>query len=163
LKTWTGPWVLRRIWNEPTEEGIRTLIQYAHNRRKSEIDVPYIHKLNALSEKDALQAIYQLKEKPTVIQTTGTNQIDIPCVISTTNTLETFTVKALLDSGCTGSCVNAEFITRHRINTQPLPRPIPVYNADGTQNIGGSLTHTVKLRMKIGAHEEVMDFGVSNL
>ncbi|PFH52887.1 hypothetical protein AMATHDRAFT_100132, partial [Amanita thiersii Skay4041] len=49
--------------------------------------------------------------------------------------------------------------------TTPLPRPIPVYNADGTVRIcpRGSLTHTVKLRMRIRDHEEVMDFGVSKL
>ncbi|PFH46400.1 hypothetical protein AMATHDRAFT_104902, partial [Amanita thiersii Skay4041] len=34
---------------------------------------------------------------------------------------------------------------------------------DGTLNVGGSLTHTVKLRVKIGDHKETMDFGISNL
>ncbi|PFH44645.1 hypothetical protein AMATHDRAFT_129532, partial [Amanita thiersii Skay4041] len=157
-------WVIRHIWNEPIEEVVQMLNQYAHNKQESGITTALVHELNALLEKDALWSVYQLKNKPTIIRTiNGTNQIDIPCVISTTDTFETFSVKALLDSGCTRSCVNSEFIEKHQIDTRPLPQPIPVYNTDGTQNIGGSLTHIVKLRMKIGAHEEVMDFGVSNL
>ena len=45
----------------------------------------------------------------------------------------------------------------------PLLKPIPVFNADGSQNIGGKLTHVVQLRVDIGGHKEIMDFGVLNL
>ena len=46
---------------------------------------------------------------------------------------------ALLDSGCTGSCLNTQWVKEQGIPTRPLAHPILVYNADGTQNIGGSL------------------------
>ena len=38
-----------------------------------------------------------------------------------------------------------------------------MFNADGSQNIGGKLTHIAQLKVNIGGHEEVMDLGVSNL
>ncbi|KIJ11492.1 hypothetical protein PAXINDRAFT_41819, partial [Paxillus involutus ATCC 200175] len=42
-------------------------------------------------------------------------------------------------------------------------RPIPVYNADGTLNQGGLITHYATLRMTIGHHSERITFGVTNL
>ena len=49
------------------------------------------------------------------------------------------------------------------INLTPLLKPIPVFNLDGSQNIGGKLTHVVQLKINIEGHEEIMDLGVSNL
>ena len=89
--------------------------------------------------------------------------MDVSGVVTTIDTLESFQMKALIDSGCTGSCINEEFAKKHRINLTPLPKPIPVFNADGSQNIGGKLTHIAQLKVNIGGHKEIMDLGVSNL
>ena len=70
---------------------------------------------------------------------------------------------ALLDSGCTGSCLNTQWVKEQGIPTRPMAHPIPVYNADGTQNIGGSLKEWARVTIKIGAHEEEIDFGISDL
>ena len=50
----------------------------------------------------------------------------------------------------------------------PFNQPIAVFNADGTPNIGGSLTHYVVVRIQIGDHTEhlllfVTDLGKSDL
>ena len=89
--------------------------------------------------------------------------MDIQGVVTTTNKLERFPMKALIDSGCTGSCINEEFVTKHKMNLTALPKPIPVYNADGSLNASGSLTHVVQLKMNVEGHEELIDLGVSNL
>lgn len=68
-----------------------------------------------------------------------------------------------MDSGCTGSSIDAGFVQAKGLNAQPLPRPVPVYNADGTLNNGGSITHTVTLRLAIGRHSERIIFEVTNL
>ena len=44
-----------------------------------------------------------------------------------------------------------------------LPIPVPVYNADGTLNRDGSLTHIVELRMMIKDHAEKIELAVTNL
>ena len=72
-------------------------------------------------------------------------------------------MKALIDSGCTGSCINENFVRKHNLNTTRLPKSIPVFNADGSSNVAGRLTHTVQLQVIIGDHKEIMEFGVSNL
>ena len=116
-----------------------------------------------MEESQALWYIQNLKTKPQQVWVTGKNQMDISGVVTTMDTLENFPMKVLIDSGCTGSCINEEFMKRHWINLTPLPKLIPVFNADGSQNVGGKLTHIVQLRVNIGGHKEVMDFGVSNL
>ena len=68
-----------------------------------------------------------------------------------------------MDSGCTGSSIDTGFVRAKGLNAQPLPRPVPVYNADGTLNNGGSIMHTVTLRLTIGRHSERITFGVTNL
>ena len=50
-----------------------------------------------------------------------------------------------------------------RIPMRPLAHPIPVYNADGTQNIGGPLKEWARITLTIGTHEEEIDFRVSDL
>ena len=44
-----------------------------------------------------------------------------------------------------------------------LPKSIPVFNADGSSNVTGRLTHTVQLQVIIRDHKAIMEFGVSNL
>ncbi|KAG0699468.1 hypothetical protein DFH29DRAFT_877292 [Suillus ampliporus] len=57
--------------------------------------------------------------------------------------------QALIDSGCTGSTIDARFVAAKGINTQKLACPIPVYNADDTLNAGGVISHYVVLQLNI--------------
>ena len=45
----------------------------------------------------------------------------------------------------------------------PLERPIPLYNINGLLNKAGSITHVVRLWLKIAKHEEVVSFTVMDL
>jgi hypothetical protein len=42
----------------------------------------------------------------------------------------------ILDSGCTGSCIDREFVRKNNIQTKKVLLPIPVYNADKSLNEG---------------------------
>ena len=112
-----------------------------------------IEEVNALSEQDALWYIRNLKEKPRQVRATGRNQMDVSGVVITMDTLERQSMKALIDSGCTGSCINEEFVKRHKLNMNKLPKSIPVFNMDGSLNVAGKLTHMVQLQMIIGDHK----------
>ena len=89
--------------------------------------------------------------------------MDVSGVIITMDTLNCHSIKALIDLGCTRSCINEEFVKKYNLNTTKLPKSIPVFNADGSSNIVGRLTHTVQLQVIIRDHKEIMEFGVSNL
>ncbi|CDO72200.1 hypothetical protein BN946_scf184970.g52 [Trametes cinnabarina] len=74
-----------------------------------------------------------------------------------------FSVQALLDSGCTGSSIDVDFVRRNHIPTRKLPRPIPVYNADNTLNKGGPISEYVEGIVRIGDHSERMTLAVTSL
>ena len=71
--------------------------------------------------------------------------------------------RALVDSGCTGSCINKGFVWSHRIPTQKSPIAIPVFNADGTPNDLGNITHFVDARLCVGGHKEDTQLAVVKL
>jgi transposase InsO family protein len=91
------------------------------------------------------------------------NQMDLDVIIETLDTGKVISTMALLDSGCSSSCIDRKFVAEHGINVTNLSRGIPVTNADGSSNAIGAITQHVILRMKIGKHEELRSFFVSDL
>ncbi|KAL5504680.1 hypothetical protein ACEPAH_7343 [Sanghuangporus vaninii] len=70
---------------------------------------------------------------------------------------------ALIDSGCTGSCIDEGFVKRYNFPTQKYIRPRPVFNADGTSNESGLIKEYVIVRMIFGRHEEELRLAVTSL
>jgi hypothetical protein len=163
LKTWQGPWMVRRMWDQEKKIAVESLKQWVHKTRTDEANEETVEAINKMTELNALWCLNQLKTKPRHIQGKGKNQMIIEGTVTTLDTNERNKINILIDSGCTGSCVNQSFVLKNKINTRPLDRPIPVYNADGTPNLGGSLKEVVQLKLRIGTHEEVFEFGVSTL
>ncbi len=83
--------------------------------------------------------------------------------IETLENRTTLATKALVDSGCTSSAINQSFIKKHNIPTHTTAAPIPVYNANGTRNQGGSITKYTKIRLTIGDHIERIDLAITDL
>ena len=81
----------------------------------------------------------------------------------TTTSLCSVSTSALLDSGATGMFVNRVFVQKHKLETRPLPNPIPVHNIDGTPNENGSITEEVKVILRYGQHTERACLAVTNL
>ena len=76
---------------------------------------------------------------------------------------EKFTVTALLHSGCTGMVIDKTFAKEKDLPIHKLPIPIPVYNADGSLNDGGSISEFAILKLQIGEHKEQIAMALSNL
>lgn len=70
---------------------------------------------------------------------------------------------ALLDCGATGLFLDVKFVRYHNLNTIKLPRPVPVYNVDGTLNKSGSISEEVDLVMTFKNHTEKATFAVCDL
>jgi len=83
--------------------------------------------------------------------------------LQTTDTGETKSVTALLDSGATGMFIDREYVRANRLNTRTLSRPIPVRNVDGTLNEAGSVTEMAELLLKYKNHSEKAFFAVTGL
>ncbi|EGO01116.1 hypothetical protein SERLA73DRAFT_36978, partial [Serpula lacrymans var. lacrymans S7.3] len=94
---------------------------------------------------------------------TQENQINVMCKLTTLDTLKSKMVKALLDSGCTRSCINLQFVKDKDYETKKIPRPILVYNADSILNKNEAIREFVELLIEIDYHVKRIYFAVTNL
>lgn len=109
-------------------------------------------------EPDALDTIDSLKGRPQFIRSIGQNSVMIPATIETLNSLKGFSVTGLLDCGATNGFINKDFVEKHHLDVEQLPLAVPVYNADGTSNQGGKITHVVHLQLCVQDHTDVVPF-----
>lgn len=72
-------------------------------------------------------------------------------------------VVALISSGCTGSVIDAAFVKANGFKEKPLPKPIPVLNADGSRNRAGHVTSYVELVLTVQEHQELIPLAVAQL
>jgi len=87
----------------------------------------------------------------------------LPVEIGTTDTSELHSVKALLDSGATGSFIDRDFICSKGINTWTLSCNIPVFNVNGSSNEAGQISEVVDILLRYKTHSERMLLAVSGL
>src|SRR6266436_8095285 len=83
--------------------------------------------------------------------------------LRTTTSLCSVSTSTLLDSGVTGMFVNWAFAQKHKLETCPLPNPVPVHNVDGTPNENRSITEEVEVILQYGQHTEKACLTVANL
>lgn len=97
------------------------------------------------------------------IRAEGHDQVELPIHLEALDNGDSVPVLALLDSGCTGSVVDADFVRKHNFRTRTVHMPVPVFNADGSANAQGAISEFVELRMRFNGHNECILFGVSKL
>jgi hypothetical protein len=141
----TAMWVAQRLAEAKEEQRIGILSSWVHTQRRAEVTQKTIEEINGLSDEDAVDALKELRLPKRYIRKQGQSQMDIPVHLQTLDSGSIFRLRALLDSGCTGSCIDKGFVKRNDIRTRKVPRPIPVYNADGTLNEGGPITEFVEM------------------
>jgi len=89
--------------------------------------------------------------------------IILPIEVSTADTSEVHSVKALLDSGATGNFIDRDFVQTKGINTQSISCPILVYNIDSSSNEAGQISEVVDMVLYYKTHSERMLLTVSSL
>jgi hypothetical protein len=77
---------------------------------------------------------------------------NVDVLVSTTDTAEDYKLNALIDSGATGLYVDRKWLEEKKIHSRELEFPLHVYNADGSSNSNGKITHEVELRFEIQGH-----------
>jgi hypothetical protein len=74
--------------------------------------------------------------------------------LKTVDTHTFLNLVALLDCGATGLFIDRAYVRRNNITTCKLEHPVPVYNIDGTENVGGTITEEVTMIMSYQGHQE---------
>lgn len=159
---WTAKWILQWIKYD-LDAAIHVLEQWVHRKRLVEASKESAEKLATCDPEEAIRVLDEFREPPKFIRGRKGSQMDVPMVLTTLDTNDSFVIKALLDTGCTGSSIDESFVRENNIATKSLHTPIPVYNADGSRNSGGPITECVELRVKIQDHVETLTFAVTNL
>jgi len=72
-------------------------------------------------------------------------------------------VKALLNSGATGLFMDTAFAKEKGFKMEKMKRPLLVKNVDGSENIGGAITHQVECNMFFKGHIERVQMDICNL
>jgi len=96
------------------------------------------------------------------LDTRGTSLL-LPVEIRTTDTSKLHSVKALLDSGATGSFIDRDFVRSKGMNTRTLSRNIPVFNVDSSPNEAGQISEVVDVVLRYKTHSKRMLLAVSGL
>ena len=135
-------WAARRIQEDRPESAIAILRNWTHTKRYQEATHEMLATLNGMDDDKVVQALCELKLPLYYVRSSGRRQQTLLPVVLHTMELpqRDIPVSALLDSGCTGSCIDEDFVRQHGIVTRKTALPIPVYNADSSPNATGSIT-----------------------
>jgi len=79
------------------------------------------------------------------------------------DTSELYSIKALLDSGVTGSLIDRDFVYSKGMNTRTLSHNIPVFNVDGSPNEAGQISEVVDVVLRYKTHSKRMLLAISRL
>jgi Aspartyl protease len=76
-----------------------------------------------------------------------------------------FIITALIDSGCTHSTIDSDFVRENGLTTTLLEYPRLVRNADGTENKEGRIMDCLEVMMEVTGkdHQERIDFAITKL
>jgi hypothetical protein len=75
----------------------------------------------------------------------------------------TVKVAAMIDSGATALFLDKKYAERQKMLQIPLEEPIVLFNIDGSLNEAGSITHIVRLILKLGQDAQKHEFYVTSL
>jgi len=87
----------------------------------------------------------------------------LPVEIGTMDTSKLHSVKALLDSGATGSFIDRDFVCSKGMNNWTLSRNIPVFNIDGSPNEAGQISEVMNVVLRYKTYSERMLLAISGL
>ncbi len=166
LKPFGAEWTLRGIVQAKTESEARAILKnWIHKARAEEVMDDMIEGMRKATRVDALWWLEELRQPKRYISALSGRGKDltIDVQIETPKNTANITATALVDSGCTSSAINRAFVKKHNIPTHVTAAPIPVYNADGTRNQGGSITQYAEVLLVIGEHTERIDLAVTEL
>jgi hypothetical protein len=104
-----------------------------------------------------------LPSKYIVASIPSTNSLEVEVQIQGTDISAPVSLTALLDCGATGIFMDTEWARKNKIATQPLSRPIPVYNVDGSPNAAGEIKDVAEVTLRYKDHTELAHFAITQL
>src|SRR4051812_8781069 len=104
-----------------TEKAVLLLEGWVPKHRKPEATEKMVVELKTLKLQSAIRALIELRNSKVYKKGLAKNELKISGQIITTNDQTTFQVQMLLDSSCTGSCIDEGFVRAKGITTNKIP------------------------------------------
>ncbi|KAG5634026.1 hypothetical protein H0H81_003849, partial [Sphagnurus paluster] len=163
----TPEWLLQCLRKDKTR-AIGLLRTWTHKSKQDLCTEALIDDINDLSDCTAKSVLHGLKIQKWYLRRSHSRQLDVKLTATTLDMAKSYDLMALLDTGCTGSCISKEFVLKNKINTQVYPMPSQCFNADGSPNKSGSIMDYVEIRIRIKNHFKkihlsVTDFGKNDI
>ena len=89
--------MLRQLWKYP-DQGVTQLKTFVHDTQYQNVNEVLVRNINELHEEEALWYLRKLKE-PQWVAASGQREMNIPIILETLDTEESFETTALIDSG----------------------------------------------------------------
>ncbi|KAH0831250.1 hypothetical protein J3R83DRAFT_13870, partial [Lanmaoa asiatica] len=162
---WTIRWMKAQVENLDTARNLGHLRSFIHESRKAEVTPDLLTDLKKMSNFNAHWILRDLqrplKYKKALVRKER-NSLEVPTTLWMSDGTSA-EVRALIDSGCTGSLIHEKFVAEKGVVTHTLPHPMSVYNADGSLNTSGKIKKFVIVEMQIKDHKEQIALAVTNL
>ena len=100
-------------------------------------------------------------EEPVVSTSRNRNSFNLPVTLWVYG--RKVQVEALVESGATTSFINKSVVEKYHLATLKLAVPYDVYNADGTSNKNGKITHAIRSYVEIGSHKSTHQLLIADL
>ena len=151
---WSVEWIKKVADTADCERAMKHLRSFVHDSHMKEVTPTLIRWIKELPTAEALLSIRELQRKPRFIkQKRSENSLEVKAVVARPDGSK-LPIIALVDSGCSGSAIDETFVKENNLLTHDIPIPIPVYNADGTMNKGGTISKFTMVELLIGKHSE---------
>ena len=163
VNPWSTTWIKKVCENTDTKRAKAHLNTFVHESRRPEVTNKLVEQIRDMTMAETHIVLRELQHKPRYIhQSYNKNTLDVNASILTDDG-KILSTKALIDSGCMGSSIEASFVEQHHIPVHQLPRKIPVYNADGTPNSRGAISSFVMVELTIDDHIEQITLAITDL
>jgi len=163
VNPWSIEWIKRVADEGDTKRTLQHLQSFVHETWTTEVTPELVQQICQLSLDKVSLSLQELQKKPRFItRKQSPNSLEIKAEILLGDA-SIVPVLALLNSGCSASAIDEEFVWEKKIPTFNLPISIPVYNADGTKNASGLITKFTMLELSIGAHSERLPLAITRL
>jgi hypothetical protein len=118
----SNPWVAARLKDSP-QWAISILQTWTHPNRHREINDETIKDINSLSDDQATEALNELKRPHIFVRGTKGQRLEVPVIMKTLDTNIKRAGRALIDSGCKGSCINTKMLKNTNFLFQNFTAP----------------------------------------
>ena len=151
---WLVEWIKKIADKNDDERTLKHLQSFVHDTRQEEVTPTLIRRIKELPTAEALLSLRELQRKPRFVQRKRSkDSLEVKAMVARPDGSK-LPIVALVDSGCSGLAIDENFIKEHNLQTHDIPVPIPVYNADGTMNKGGTISKFTMVELVIGEHSE---------